>query len=856
MWIADFLVIDDTNATGVRSVATVCTIPFVAFVSQNIRLEYTHTTGPSLLQLWWAGNFTALQIVPLGTFDASTTQPELKRQAMRDRMYAPAVQWGTYHNPTMGDHVHMPSGFALQTTLADLTTQAVLGDIIVFRDASPAITTVGPHSYNGSDFSEVQLDAWNGRECSVLLQSTVVNGGADLQFLATANGSACDGLALLVQPGMLWGHYGEFSVPVPGTFRAQMPGFAPITAFSANGTGVPFPNANASEYWALPFSSATGTPVVLGFSTGTQYSISKMQANVAAARARQVATFSHYGNLSQVYEAMQTVMAWNTIYTPYEGVITPVSRGWDFGSDYVLFHWDNELAAYMLALEAPSLDISFSNLIQIIQARTLSGMIPNYASGTRKSYDRTEPQLGSYILREIYQKWNESWVVEIVFDSLLGAHNWTWDHRRGAGVLASSDLIVLGSDETVPPGDWATNTMQGARYESGQDNSPMYDGVDNGLGPVAFDNVTQQMLLYDVGMTSFFLMDTEALIYLAGVVGRTEVIPTLQARFNTVQASLNAHLWDASAGMYTNMLYNGSFYSRYSPTSFFPLISGSASDTQAEELMGWLASPQGFCVNATHTGPQGSAMLVQYWDGTHDNCECLSDACIKKAVLSQYAFVRIEALGLLANASGPTLLALNQFYSAANGDNLLTTDCVPPSDSYTFVRVEGYCFAAPAPGLVPLTLWWSEARKDYKVCGDSLACIDDDGNYTLVKTICYAYNATGLDNLPCKYGVPSIARSDPAFWDNGYWRGRIWGPHLQLVYWGLRRYSHLPSVAAVRAVLVKQSRQLLLDNWRLFRHVNENSNGITGTGEASYSDWFYHWGALAGFLSFEEEGWY
>jgi hypothetical protein len=52
--------------------------------------------------------------------------------------------------------------------------------------------------------------------------------------------------------------------------------------------------------------------------------------------------------------------------------------------------------------------------------------------------------------------------------------------------------------------------MQGARYESGLDNSPMYDGdfFADGL-----------MQLYDVGMASMHTMDTAALAKLATVIG-------------------------------------------------------------------------------------------------------------------------------------------------------------------------------------------------------------------------------------------------------------------------------------------------------------------------------------------------
>ena len=37
--------------------------------------------------------------------------------------------------------------------------------------------------------------------------------------------------------------------------------------------------------------------------------------------------------------------------------------------------------------------------------------------------------------------------------------------------------------------------------------------------------------------------------------------------------------------------------------------------------------------------------------------------------------------------------------------------------------------------------------------------------------------------------MPSIARNDPGFPDNSYWRGRIWAPMNFLVYMGLRNYD-------------------------------------------------------------------
>ena len=40
-----------------------------------------------------------------------------------------------------------------------------------------------------------------------------------------------------------------------------------------------------------------------------------------------------------------------------------------------------------------------------------------------------------------------------------------------------------------------------------------------------------------------------------------------------------------------------------------------------------------------------------------------------------------------------------------------------------------------------------------------------------------------------KWVIPSIARYDPAFHDQNYWRGRIGGPMNYLVYLGLRNYD-------------------------------------------------------------------
>lgn len=95
--------------------------------------------------------------------------------------------------------------------------------------------------------------------------------------------------------------------------------------------------------------------------------------------------------------------------------------------------------------------------------------------------------------------------------------------------------------------------------------------------------------------------------------------------------------------------------------------------------------------------------------------------------------------------------------------------------------------------------------------------------------------------------IPSIARNDPAFNDQNYWRGRIWGPMNYLVYLGLQNYD-LPQV---RREFADESYALFFKEWSEHGHVHENYNAMLGTGDdVSNSDRFYHWGALLGYIEY------
>ena len=109
------------------------------------------------------------------------------------------------------------------------------------------------------------------------------------------------------------------------------------------------------------------------------------------------------------------------------------------------------------------------------------------------------------------------------------------------------------------------------------------------------------------------------------------------------------------------------------------------------------------------------------------------------------------------------------------------------------------------------------------------------------------------DEFYGEYMLPSIARNDPAFKDNTYWRGRIWAPMNFLVYLGLKNYD-LPEA---RKILAEKSHNLLMKEWLPNRRVYENYNAETGEGpDVRNSDSFYSWGGLLGLIALMEGGYW
>lgn len=483
-------------------------------------------------------------------------------QTLQQRL---ARGWNTWNTRSVLSHVLLPAGFALNLGIKEYRTGYFLGEALIGRreDGDERVQP-GARSYDGA-YTELQV-TWR----DIVLRIETGLDGDDWVALITPLQNQKKPAALLVQGGFLWNQPG--CVAIDGQqLRAQWPsGTIAVCATRASVAERHVPLLSA--YLALPLDA----PV--GLSAGHARSVAAIQHILTDNRNRLLRSRERYGELADVYAAMQTCLAWDTIYDPAGArVISPVSRRWNcYNGGWVLFCWDTYFAAYMAALD--NCDLACANAVEITREKTPAGFIPNVSNAHGfKSLDRSQPPVGSMMVREIYRLQRAHWLVELLFDDLLTWNRW-WPRAR-----MMDGLLAWGSNPYEPllGNEWETKGVgecYGTALESGLDNSPMYDDV-----PV--DPHTHCACLQDVGLNSLYIRDCECLADLADILGRCAEAAELRARAATFRAGLQ-RLWCAERGIFLNRRADtGEFSPRISPTNFYPLLAGAATPEQARRMV-------------------------------------------------------------------------------------------------------------------------------------------------------------------------------------------------------------------------------------------------------------------------------
>jgi len=467
--------------------------------------------------------------------------------------------WNTWDANSVLSHVLLPEGFAVQLELLDHSKRDTLKDALIGSEdfGTKEHVIPGPHAYDGS-YTELTIE-W--RQISLRIQSAA-NGNAFFLLITPINYAYGD--SLIVDPRMLWGREGKISVD-GGLITAKTPARETKISIAAGN----YLTSGCRVVCSLDHRIALCTDA------------SKTEADVATiindSKASFVKLRSRYKEAAEVYDAMQTVLAWNTVYDHTGNrAITPVSRNWCVGwQGWILFEWDNYFAAYMLSLDDK--ELAYSNAIATTKEVTPRGFVPNFASSRSKSEDRSEPPVGSFVINEIYKRYHEKWFLEAVFDELLSWNRWWANNRDVGGYLCwGSDPYVHG--KMSPFLMKGIGTRQGAQWESGLDNSPMWDDA-------VFDTARHRLMQADVGLMSLYIKDCRSLAEIATILGKRAIAKELVARADRYSKKLQA-LWDDRFGLYLNRsLVTGKFSYRLSPTLFYPLLANVPDREQAAKMI-------------------------------------------------------------------------------------------------------------------------------------------------------------------------------------------------------------------------------------------------------------------------------
>lgn len=492
-----------------------------------------------------------LSWMPAAARGAPRAYDHAQAVAARTRL---ARGWNTWDSRNVLAWVRLPEALSVNLAFKQVTWigHEYLPDALIGRRHEGAEQVrPGAHALDGR-YTSLEL-SW--RSLRTRIESAHAADG-ELLVLLTPLSEPSTPVRLIVETGLPWNAAGAWTRTIDG-LEARLPDGRRVPLFV---TGQPI------EDPYVP----TKTPNIVvafdrpvGLSSGRRLSLVDITRGIAQARAAFEPAPEVAEALPASLLAVESALAWNTVYEPrYQRVITTVGRLWneEYGG-YCLFGWDNFFLPYLAGLF--SRDLAVSSFVEHLRSRTDEGFIPNDDRGNEtKSWDHSQPPVGGLMLRELYKRFPERWLLEASFDDLLAWNRWWMQARVNEGLLS------YGSHPAPNPyGQPGVHDRVTAGYESGMDDSPMYEGV-------PFNPNKNTLELQDVGLNSLHIADSQALAEVAALLGRRSEQAELEQRARLLSAALE-RLWDERTGLYLNRRTDlDTLSTRLSPTLFYPLLAG------------------------------------------------------------------------------------------------------------------------------------------------------------------------------------------------------------------------------------------------------------------------------------------
>jgi hypothetical protein len=471
-----------------------------------------------------------------------------------------AKGWNTWNSESMFSHVLLPEAISVNICLNNRANGlSYLKESVRAADSRPEKITPGWHSSNGS-YSEL-IAEWSNNTFKIQTASK----GDQWVALITTMESSHMVPNVIIETGLLWNNTGNIKL-AGNQIVAEARGKTIIIG-TPNKQTTDYIPSNA-PYLAIPLNGE------IGVYAGTPMNMEEIKDFIETSRNTMEKEAMQYENLSEAYRAMSSVLGWNTIYDPQnKRVITTASRSWNINwGGWVLYNLDTYMASYMLSLF--NKELAYANAVEITKSITKEGFVPNFVAPYGKtSIDRSNPPIGSFVVKEIYKHYGEVWFLKETYDELLKWNRWWPQNRNNNGYLSWGSNPV-----TDPEYPWQTNTWQASACESNLHNSPIFDNA-------SYNKNTHIMELADVGLLSMYIWDCKNLSEIAEILGKKEDAKELRARAEDYGKMLKT-LWNDEKGIYLNKHTDTETFSEViSPANFFPLLTEMPTQAQAERMI-------------------------------------------------------------------------------------------------------------------------------------------------------------------------------------------------------------------------------------------------------------------------------
>jgi len=534
----------------------------------------------------------------------------------------------------------------------------------------------------------------------------------------------------------------------------------------------------------------------------------------------------------EIWEAVSNHLNHSRVYgtqTRLTGHV--VSRGWMGEVNQRLFEWDTFFHAMLASIEDPQ--GAKESVRAILAFQTPEGIVPNSNFGNdtvRNSNDRSQPPVGSICVWKIYQFHPDKEFLKEVYPKLLKWHNWWFDIRPSNG-LPYRDGNQNGLLE------WGTEIdtwLQGAKYESGQDNSPMFDDA-------RMNEISRTMELDMAGLSGLWAADALFLSYIAEAIGKSDDAAMLQKQAQEMNERINEVLWNEEVGMYCNKYWDK--YSKKPRPEVFkgiPVETYTSVTFEYKNDEGTAISGKDVAVAMDQELLNKAGLNTRVYDPVYMRFDypVSYEFTLKPQKSGAYFFYTPEEFGVELIVDGHTLID-NRFF--------WITEYI--SNPIYFEAGKEYTCKLNYTGDIPFQLQWAmEQESDGSLFshryGPTLFYPLISGAPDSAKAQKILNNLLDQKLFWGDYVIPTISRDDPAFPTQGYWRGRIWPPTNYLAYLGIKEYGN-DSIAW--QIAEKSARQAQAE-WVSRGHLYENYFAYGhGSGDPHYC-----WGGLMQFMVVEE----